>query len=135
MSLGSIEDRLAVRERIEAYGDAVFRRDSEAWIANWAEDGVWRLLGAEFRGRPQIQSAWLKAMEAYALVGFYCAPGYLRLDGLRADVRVYTREILIDHKGSAVNVMGVYQDQLIKQDGAWLFAERAYTVLHSDASN
>ncbi len=135
MSLGSIEDRLAVRERIEAYGDAVFRRDGEAWIANWAEDGVWRLLGAELRGKPQIKSAWLQAMEAYAHVGFYCVPGHLRLDGLRADARVYTREILVDHKGAAVNVMGVYQDLLIKQDGAWLFAERAYTVIHSSASN
>ena len=135
MSYGSIRDRLAVRERIEAYGDAVFRRDGEAWIANWADDGVWRLLGAELRGKQQIKSAWLKAMEPYAHVGFYCVPGHLRIDGLRADARVFTREILINHQDKAVKIMGVYQDRLIKEAGAWLFAERTYALIHSSAAN
>ena len=34
---GPLEDRMAIRERIEAYSDAVFRKDADAWIANWRE--------------------------------------------------------------------------------------------------
>ena len=44
---GPIEDRLAIRERIEAYSDAVFRHDADAWIANWCEDAVWSLPGID----------------------------------------------------------------------------------------
>ncbi|MFN7174902.1 MAG: nuclear transport factor 2 family protein, partial [Thermaurantiacus tibetensis] len=42
---GELADRLAIRERIEAYNDAVFRRDAEDWAACWAEDAVWEVAG------------------------------------------------------------------------------------------
>lgn len=35
---GPTEDRLAIREVIENYADAVTRRDGDAWAACWAED-------------------------------------------------------------------------------------------------
>ena len=35
---GPIEDRLAIRELIENYADAVFQRDEERWAANWADE-------------------------------------------------------------------------------------------------
>ena len=54
---GPTEDRLAIRERIEAYADAVFRRDAEDWISNWAEDAVWRLPGVDVAGRDNIKAA------------------------------------------------------------------------------
>jgi len=44
---GPAEDRLAIRELIEAYADAVTRNDATAWIATWAEDSIWSL--PEFR--------------------------------------------------------------------------------------
>lgn len=37
------EDRLAIRELIESYGDAVTQRDANAWGECWAEDSCWRL--------------------------------------------------------------------------------------------
>ena len=47
MYSGSVEDRLAIRERIETYSHAVFLKDADLWISNWAEDGVWRIASAE----------------------------------------------------------------------------------------
>ena len=38
---GPAEDRLAIRELVDSYGDAVYRHDAQAWGANWAEDAVW----------------------------------------------------------------------------------------------
>jgi len=35
---GPFEDRLAIRELVDSYGDAVARNDAQAWGANWAED-------------------------------------------------------------------------------------------------
>ena len=127
---GPVEDRLAIRERIEAYSDAVFRKDADAWIANWAEDGVWKLPGIDVTGKPQIKAAWVGAMSNFAVAGFFATPGSIEVRGDRASVRVYTQEVLIDHAGGVRRIIGAYADELVKTDGAWLFASRAYTVLH-----
>jgi len=134
MAEGSAEDRLAIRERIEAYGDAVFRHDAQTWIANWAEDGVWRLPGTEIVGRARIKAAWEQAMATFAQAAFFAVPGSISVSGHTATARVYTQEILIDHAGAARRIVGAYDDTLIRHDGAWLFASRTYTVLHDDAA-
>ncbi len=127
---GPVEDRLAIRERIEAYSDAVFRKDADAWIANWAEDGVWKLPGIDVTGKAQIKAAWVGAMSNFAVAGFFATPGAIEVRGDHASVRVYTQEVLIDHAGGVRRIIGTYDDELVKTDGAWLFASRAYTVLH-----
>ena len=37
---GPVEDRLAIRELLETYADAVTRQDAEAWGSTWAEYGT-----------------------------------------------------------------------------------------------
>ncbi len=131
---GPIEDRLAVRERIEAYSDAVFRHDAEAWIAGWAEDAVWRLPGFEVSGRAAIKAAWEGAMAGFTLAAFFATPGSIVVDGDRAKVRAYTQEILLLAAGGLRKIVGAYDDDLIKVGGVWLFASRAYEVLHDETT-
>ena len=78
---GPMEDRLAIRERIEAYADAVFRRDAEDWISNWAEDAVCSLPGVDVAGRENIKAAWRQAMGAFPLAAFFANPGAIRVSG------------------------------------------------------
>ena len=135
MYKGATEDRLAIRERMESYGDAVFRRDADAWIANWAEDGVWHLpsLGIDLTGRPAIRAAWEQAMSAFAMVGFFAFPGVIEINDDMATARCYTQEILVAKDGGGVRkIVGAYDDTLVKRDGRWLFARRFYNVLHDE---
>ena len=68
ISTGPTEDRLAIRELVESYNDAVMRFDADAWGSNWAPDGVWSLPGrGEVSGRE-------------AIVGEY-TDDYVRADG------------------------------------------------------
>lgn len=127
---GPIEDRLAIRERIEAYADAVFRRDADSWIANWAEDAVWSLPGFEVSGRDNIRAAWLQAMSAFPLAAFFASPGAIRVEGRTAQARVYTQEVLTLADGGLRRIVGAYEDDLVKVDGAWLFSRRDYRILH-----
>jgi uncharacterized protein (TIGR02246 family) len=129
---GPIEDRLSIRERIEAYADAVFRRDADSWIANWAEDATWSLPGLDVTGRDNIKAAWLQAMSAFPLAAFFATPGSIRVGGQRAQVRVYTQEILTLAEGGLRRIVGAYDDELIKADGVWLFSRRAYRILHDE---
>ncbi len=135
MYKGAVEDRLAIRERIESYSDAVFRHDADAWIVNWAEDGVWHLpaLGLDLTGRPAIRAAWEQAMSAFAMAGFFAVPGAIEINDDMASARSYTQEILVAKDGGGVRkIVGAYDDTLVKRDGQWLFARRAYNVLHDE---
>jgi len=132
---GPVEDRLAIRERIEAYGDAVFRHDADDWIGQWSDDAVWSLPSGHFRGKSEIGAAWLKAMKAFAVAGFFSTLGGIQVAGDRATARVFTREVLVDRQGKVRKLIGAYHDELTKMEGTWLFARRAFSVLHrEDAS-
>jgi uncharacterized protein (TIGR02246 family) len=129
---GPLEDRLAIRERVEAYSDAVFRRDAEDWIANWSDDAVWSLPGFEVSGRESIKAAWLQAMAAFPLAAFFASPGAITVRGDRAEARVYTQEVLTLAGGGLRRIVGAYDDELVKADGRWLFSRRAYRILHDE---
>ena len=91
---GPVEDRLAIRELIDSYSDAVTQRDSDAWGANWAEDSRWCLpdLGvpewADIRGKQKIVEEWNRMMGAFhgedgepAVCTFLCIPGAMDVTG------------------------------------------------------
>ena len=134
MYIGPIEDRLAIRERIETYSHAVFLHDADLWISNWAEDGVWHLpsIGIDISGRAKIRAAWEQAMSAYSMAGFFAVPGAIEVNGDTATARSYTQEILVTTDGALRKIVGAYDDTLVKRDGTWLFARRSYNVLHDE---
>ncbi|WP_293858031.1 nuclear transport factor 2 family protein [uncultured Alsobacter sp.] len=127
---GPPEDRLAIRERLDAYGDAVMRKDVEAWIACWADDATWVIRGQTLVGLETIRSAWLKAMERYAFVGFYTAQAAVAITGDVALSQAHTLEFLVSHDGAERRQHGFYRDRLVRHGSAWLFAERAFDCLH-----
>lgn len=74
---GSFEDRLALRDLLDAYADAVNRADSEAWAATWDEGGRWSLPGfGIFEGKAKIVDIWRAAMRGFPISSF--APGRVR---------------------------------------------------------
>ena len=126
---GPIEDQLAIRALNDSYCDAVFRRDAGDWGANWAEDASWTLMGNTINSRAAIVSMWEGAMAGFVFVGFFAQMGALRVDGDRAEGKVYTHEILENADGSMSRPVGRYDDVYTRVDGRWLFAERRYNFL------
>lgn len=130
---GPPEDRLAIRELIDAYADAVTRRDADAWGDTWAEDGRWEMPDyPEFppqEGRKNIVELWKGAMEQYPGIMFEAWPGSIEIDGDRATVRSYTAEVY-DQDGDTVRDRGLYEDECVKIDGRWYFATRSFRTIH-----
>lgn len=130
---GSAEDRLAIRELLETYADAVTRCNAKDWGACWAEDGEWEMPDyPEFppqKGREAIVSLWIEAMKAYPGIMFEAWPGSIDVDGNHAKVRSYTSEIY-DQDGITMRDRGVYDDTCIKVDGKWLFKKRIFRNIH-----
>ncbi|MDX3899132.1 MAG: nuclear transport factor 2 family protein [Sphingobium sp.] len=139
-----MEDRIAIRELIDIYSDAVMIRDAEAWGAVWAKDSYWSLPDfkdhEEFVGREAIVEGWVMSMSRYSSMTdfsdpmIYAAqPGSIEIEGDKAKARVFTSEIYRDpDTGTVHRVRGRYDDELARIDGDWKFTKRVYRLLHSD---
>jgi uncharacterized protein (TIGR02246 family) len=133
---GPVEDRLAIRELIEGYADAVCQADPVAWGALWAEDGIWEMPDypqfGTISGREPIVAMWQAAMAQYPGVLFVATPGAIVVTGDEAVVRSYTSEVYDDKQtGKTTRDRGLYDDVVVKRNGQWLFKRRRFKKLHS----
>jgi uncharacterized protein (TIGR02246 family) len=138
--IGSVEDRLAIRELIESYASAVTQRDAAAWAALWAEDSRWLLpelgTGVSLVGKATIVSSWVSMMEQYHgpasapwAFSFVSVLGAISVDGDRAAVLSYSIEAFADGAGATTHLKGQYNDIVVRRDGRWLFEERVWRLM------
>lgn len=130
---GHYEDRLAIRELLDTYADAVTRCDADAWGATWAEDAEWSLpdypeIGTT-SGRAAIVAMWVGAMEHYPGIMFEAWPGSIEIDGDRATMRSYTAEVY-DQGEQVLRDRGQYDDICVKVGGEWKFKSRTFRNIH-----
>ena len=126
---GPVEDRLAIRELIDSYNDAVACFDADAWGATWAEDAEWELMGHIVQGRESIVKLWQQTMQSFEFVVFQAAPGAVDVTGNTATGRVFVSEVLQPKGGERRNVQGRYDDTYVKVGSDWCFQTRRYQVL------
>ena len=133
ISSGPVEDRLAIRELVESYNDAVMRFDGDAWAENWRDDAIWSLPGVgEVAGKENFFPIWQGAMAGFSFVGFFASAGPITVDGDTAHGTWYQQEFLHDKEGGKRNVTGKYSDEYVKKDGRWFFQKRTYEILNAE---
>ena len=134
---GPAEDRLAIRDLLDAYADAVSRFDAADWASLWTEDAVWSLPDypqyPDTHGRAAIVAMWTTAMNDFPGIMFHAWPGSIRIEGDRAEVRSWTSEVY-DKDGKVHRDRGRYEDICVKIDGRWLFKSRAFRNIHREAA-
>lgn len=127
---GATEDKLAIRELIESYHEAVIVNDPESWAANWCEDGRWDLgEGTMITGRDAILEHWKTAMAVFDFVGMFGQPGSIRVQGDEATARWYTNELCRKTDGQMLRICGNYRDRYRREGDRWRIAERVYKIL------
>lgn len=135
ISSGPVEDRLAIRELVDSYNDAVMRFDGDAWAANWADDGIWSLPGmGEVKGKDKFFPMWKQAMAGFSFVGFFASAGPIVVTGDKAKATWYQQEFLHQKDGVKRTITGQYEDEYTKRGGRWLFQKRVYKVLNAQES-
>ena len=140
---GPLEDRIAIRELLETYSDAVTRQDAEQWASAWLDspEARWMLPTmaewAQFVGKAQIVSEWVKMMRQFHSaageklpVTQVSIPGRIVVDGDVAEVRCYTTECFATADGRTLQTRGQYDDVCVKQGGRWFFRERTWRIMH-----
>ncbi len=132
ISSGPVEDRLAIRELVESYNDAVMRLDAEAWAANWTDDAIWSLPGmGDVTGKATFVPMWQQMMASFSFVGFFASAGPIVVSGKTAHATWYQQEFLHGKDGTKRGITGRYEDDYVKRDGRWLFQKRVYSVLNT----
>ncbi|CAN5435486.1 hypothetical protein BH10PSE12_BH10PSE12_32540 [soil metagenome] len=132
---GPLEDRIAIREVLETYADAVNRVDEALWASIWAEDSHWDLshypeLGI-VEGKDAIVALWRGAMPLYPKLSFLVSVGMVQVDGARAQARTYISEVYEDPDTlKDKRARACYNDVLVKRDGTWLLQSRSFTIIH-----
>ncbi len=130
---GPVEDRLAIHELNLAYGDAVTRHDLAVFRTLFADDAVWTHPEVGSRnGGDAIAGLIAEAFAAYPMVVLTSAPGALRVDGDRAEGRVFIEEVVTTADGGGYRCRGRYLDRYVRHGGRWLYARRDYALLHKD---
>lgn len=133
ISSGPLEDRLAIRELVDSYNDAVMRFDGDAWAANWTDDATWSLPGAgDITGKDNFFPIWKAAMDGFSFVGFFASAGPMTITGDQAHATWYQQEFLHQKDGVKRTVTGRYEDDYVKLDGRWYFKKRVYSILASE---
>lgn len=133
ISSGPIEDRLAIRELVDSYNDAVMRFDRDAWAANWTDDAVWSLPGmGEIAGKDKFVPMWQQMMAGFSFVGFFASAGPIVVNGNAAHATWYQQEFLHQKDGAKRRITGRYEDDYVKRGGRWFFQKRVYSVLNAE---
>ena len=129
MFTGPLEDRVAIHELNGTYADGVVRIDAATWATVWADDADWDLMGHQTKGKDAIVAFWNGAMSGLEAVSFHCVPCMIEVTGDTARARVQTQEILKPKDGKARHVGGLYEDELKKVNGRWLFTSRKFKII------
>lgn len=127
MFTGPESDRLALRELIDRYSDAVIRQDVAAWGATWADDATWLFRGGEVSGRAAIVATWSKAMAGFESVWFSAFPGRIAVSADSAEMLTHTFEHLVPAGGPPRLQSGQYDDRCVRTADGWRFARRSFT--------
>ena len=125
---GPMEDRLAIRELYDTYGDASTRGDLEEFLGCWADEGVWNTQIFTRTGKDEMREQWDMLWTGFDKVAFLANVFSIEVDGDKAASRALQREEILLKGGGIYRLAGLYTDRLVRRDGKWLFLRRDYEV-------
>jgi len=124
-----LADELAIRGLVARYCHAVGERDDAAWAATWAEDGEWKVLGQEVRGRDAVLAHYLKLVGGARWAVQVATDGVIELAGDSATGKWQILETIQTKDGRSAQNVGRYLDRYRRgSDGAWRFARREFVT-------
>jgi hypothetical protein len=139
ISLLEVADRLAIRELIEAYAHCADRRDAKGQMALFTADTHFVVYmnakdpkpSQEMHSREALAAVFADLNRYDATTHFVGQSTILSLSDERGTGETYTLAHHITVKGDRRGLMLAslrYNDAFVKEDGAWLFAERLLYV-------
>ena len=138
-SLMLVKDEMEIRALADKFSDAANRKDGAAFQSLWAKDGVWKIgppINMEFKGKENMGISVTHMLGLWDFFVQMNGPGVIEVNGNKATARFYVNEIArkTDDKSGNYN-LSQYADELIKEDGKWVFLKRTYNTIYQEAPN
>ncbi len=135
--LQAIKDELEIRALADKFCDAANAANSELFQSLWAEEGTWTIgppINVEFKGKANMGSSVVQMLARWDFFVQLTGPGVIQVNGDKATARFYVNEIArkADDKTGNYN-LSVYEDELIKENGMWVFLKRSYHTIYQEA--
>ena len=136
MDLQALSDRIAIRDVIDRYSDAVTRRDWPSVGATFHDDAVWSVGGAfnlEYRSRETIEAGLRAAVSTFEFLVQMTHSVVIELDGSQARARTLVNEMGRNAaQKTGLFLLGFYEDALSRREGRWAFDSRRFEPLYAD---
>jgi hypothetical protein len=139
ISAAEAADRLAIRELVEAYAHCADRRDAKGQMSLFTADTHFVVYmnakdptpSQELHSREALTPVFEELNKYDATTHFIGQSTIFTLTGDRATGETYclAHHVTVDAGGRRLMLASLrYLDELVKMDGAWLFAERRLYV-------
>jgi ketosteroid isomerase-like protein len=128
-----VTDEEAIQRTISTYAEAGSRRDLDRALATFVPDATW-----EFAGHPEHKHTGVvairRSMEQLVSTTEYLvqmnSPAVIHVDGDWATARSVIRESgKVRERDEYLDVLGIYEDVLVRTSQAWLFKSRIFTMI------
>jgi ketosteroid isomerase-like protein len=136
-SLQLVKDEMEIRALAGKFSDAANRKDGEQFQSLWAKDAIWKIgapINMEFKGKENMGSSVTHMLGLWDFFVQLSGPGVVNINGDKATARFYVNEIArkTDDKSGNYN-LSMYEDELIKENGKWVFQKRTYNTIYQEA--
>ena len=126
-----MSDHFAIQQVLNTYSMTASLGQTAEMAATYIPDGVWEVpdIGLKCEGRAAIQAAGEGVTATIEYFVQLNSPAIIVVDGDKATARSIIRECgKYAGKQVALEVLGMYDDELVRTADGWLFAIRKFTV-------
>lgn len=128
-----MSDRDEIQELISLYSLAISRRDFATAGSVFSSDASWEVVGTPFKLEGPTIGAGLKNLVESTSTWLVQrnSPAVIQIDGERARATSLIHEVAdVEAENKHVEMYGVYEDELAKRNGKWLFRTRSFNILN-----
>ncbi len=118
----------AIRQLHARYGDAVWRRDYDAFGDCFTPDAEWRISGMILRGREEITWNLQRLMPRYRQILMTFRTPILDVGDGVANGKTYVSEQCALADGSSFNTIGIYYERFVDNGDRWRCSWRLFQL-------
>lgn len=123
-----MNDAIAIQQILNLYTEGSCRADWDQVLGTFTDDGVWEVPGiGKFTGRSEIEpvmAAFVAQMDYFIQLN---TPAIINIAGDSATARSVIRECgKFKGKNEALEVLGFYNDELVRTAEGWKFSQRSF---------
>lgn len=122
-------DEIAIQQTLNRYTEGASRADWDQVMLTFMPDGIWEIpaLGVHYQGRAAIQPVMAAFVAQLAYFVQINSPGIITVEGDKATARSVIRECgKYADRDEALEVLGFYNDELVRTPEGWKFSRRTF---------